>query len=258
MPKKRGKGRKQEEINQKLTQGERNNVDLKLSNTNSQKPIKEKNIILNTIHPFEKAGLTEGKCLSPLQKALTCVMESNGGFADEETILTFLQQNWTLINNNSSHHFVGDPSPRLIHINFSIKKSGLPLFIQHPTKPHCWGCNKLENIQNHGTIIDAERSFENSLETYLKSSNTHSFSEIINEAKKFKNQNGLFQSLDFERRVRAILIVFKNQGKVTVDENNVWKYGPKESEKKEITIKPPKYDQYSVNEIWEKLYKYSA
>ena len=97
--------------------------------------------ILHAKHPFEKSRLIDSKSVTPSQRAITCCFQINGGWATEDTVLTFLQAHWGFIGKINSRLPNNLPDARILHINFAVKKKGIPLFIQHPENPDLWGLN---------------------------------------------------------------------------------------------------------------------
>lgn len=88
------------------------------------------NHILQTKHPFETNGLTDGKPVSIIQKVITYFINKSGGWAHERKIFQFLNENWADITQISKKRFQNKPKPRLLHINLSAKKKGQFLFVK--------------------------------------------------------------------------------------------------------------------------------
>ncbi|OHS98873.1 hypothetical protein TRFO_34825 [Tritrichomonas foetus] len=88
------------------------------------------NQILQTKHPFELNGLTDGKPVSVIQKAITYFINKNKGWATEKKIFQFFIDKWIDILQISKKRFQNSPKLRLLHINLSTKKKGQYLFVR--------------------------------------------------------------------------------------------------------------------------------
>ena len=244
------------------------------SRNNSSKEVD----ILSTLHPFEQLGICG--TLSPVQKAITCAIKIHKGWANEDQILEFLIKNWDFITANTTHRYRQGPDKRMLHINFSITKDKQPLFIPHPTIPGNWGlpkveAEKIETLElEQEKVIEAPKSepildiiplnFEETLLSLLeKSSHGYTIQELSVLMHQYKDLPGLFPSLALDRRIRAVLIVFKNQNKIIYNTNNdMWqvKTNDMEEQIKYQYIVPrskPSKDEsirsLTISELWERI-----
>ncbi|EAY17888.1 hypothetical protein TVAG_011130 [Trichomonas vaginalis G3] len=211
--------------------------------------------IIHAKHPFEKRKFIESRVVTPSQRAITCCIQMNNGWASAADLLQFLQNNWSFIGKLNSKLPNNMPDTRILHINLAVKKKNIPLFIQDPNKPHYWTVNSSTdfaqlqdktkyNIPNQqpGEVSKVEGEVTpdepTSLEEIYKMENKDSFEAHIHEAlksyehgvtleelaeatKKHEGEPGLFQILPHVRRVRAVLIVKKSIGEV-FEKNGVW------------------------------------
>ena len=99
------------------------------------------NQILEARHPFELNHFIESKTLTPSQRAITCCIQMNKGWASEDTLLTFLQTNWGFIGKINTKLPNNMPDTRILHINLAVKKKGIPLFVQNPDDALVWTVN---------------------------------------------------------------------------------------------------------------------
>jgi hypothetical protein len=101
--------------------------------------------IVHAKHPFEKLHFIEGKTLTPSQRAITCCIQLNGGQANEDELLNFLQTNWGFIGKMNMKLPNNMPDTRILHINLAVKKKGIPLFVQKVDDPLTWVLNTNTN-----------------------------------------------------------------------------------------------------------------
>lgn len=216
------------------------------------------NQILQTKHPFETNGFTDGKPISVLQKVITYYINKCGGWAHEKKIFQFINDNWADISQISKKRFQKQPKIRLLHTNLLAKKKGQDLFVKKSPTSFMYRINtgnddipetteeqkreddidilEEEEDMNEDEIkaeyqsneeeydtpdeIDTKASnFESSLLLILQNQNKSMLeSEIIKKATPLATQPGLFQSLNINWRVRACLLHLKSQHEVFADE----------------------------------------
>lgn len=119
------------------------------------------NHILQTKHPFEINGLTDGKPVSVIQKVITYFINKNGGWAHEKKIFQFLNDNWADITQISKKRFQNKPKPRLLHINLSAKKKGQYLFIKKGPNSLMYRINSGEDGEIPEMTEDQSKEDEN-------------------------------------------------------------------------------------------------
>lgn len=110
------------------------------------------NALFYTLHPFEIKNYT--KILSPTQKAITMVIYMHGGYASETQIVDFLNRHWTEITSVSKQNFARKPDSRLLHMNMSIKKEGLSVFVKKPDNPLMIGVNNANANETNEYVSD--------------------------------------------------------------------------------------------------------
>lgn len=211
--------------------------------------------IVHAKHPFEKRKFIESKVVTPSQRAITCCIQMNNGWASEDVLLDFLQRNWGFIGKMNIKLPNNMPDTRILHINLAVKKKNLPLFIQDPVKPLLWTVNTSTDyaqISDKSRIILSRRSQEDDIENesddlskepetleeaYRKeredSFEAHVYQilktypdgvtldELAEATKQFEGEAGLFQILPHIRRVRAVLIAKKSTNEA-FERNGKW------------------------------------
>lgn len=229
--------------------------------------------IMNTKHPFEKLGLSEPIKITPSQKAITCCIQINGGAADEEILLSFIQSNWNFIKKLNSKP-KSMPDARILHINLKQKKKNMPLFIHDETNDK-WMlntvdgnkyknklneanrirniCNRYDestesnsddftdksqkkNIINYNLEMKQKDSFENLILQIVRENKESGISknEIIEKVRGFEYKDGLFKKLPLERRVHGCLLVLCHESKIFKDKR---KDGVYSSEMRYVNLK---------------------
>ena len=108
-------------------------------------------------HPFEENGFISQYTLTPSQKAITCAIRLNGGFATEAFLLQFLQKHWDYIGKMNTKLPNNIPDARILRINLAVKKKGVPLFIRNPENNEEWTLNTSTKIEN---LPKTEESYE--------------------------------------------------------------------------------------------------
>jgi len=226
--------------------------------------------ILNAKHPFELAHMVEAKQMTPSQRAITCCIQMNGGWAREDVLLNFLQEHWGFIGKMNSKLPNNMPDSRVLHINLAVRKKGNNLFVQNPENGELWGLNHVEDLktrnprykgvgrdlrlkrsesQSHDSSghsddesSEAERLstssnspangnraeeprikyFEDRIVDILRDKpNGLLLKDIIELSKPLEGQEGLFNQLPHDRRVRACLITKKELSEV-YHRNEYW------------------------------------
>ncbi|EAX96922.1 hypothetical protein TVAG_087470 [Trichomonas vaginalis G3] len=200
---------------------------------------------MNTLHPFEETGKNSGKKSSPIQKAIIYSIKNNGGKATEEQLLNFVKQKWDIITKYTERGFTMEPNIRVIRLNCAVKKRGRHLFLKVPKLKETWMLNSAprkipqkrinlktkeissgsdpgepiqeaveesEEEQNE-LIVDTvmrKDTFEYCIEKlFTDNVSEYDFNEICKLMEPYKEMNGLFKTLAYERRVRASLVVLK-------------------------------------------------
>lgn len=110
------------------------------------------NALFYTLHPFEIKNYT--KILSPTQKAITMAIYMHGGYASEGEIVDFLNRHWAEITSVSKQNFARKPDSRLLHMNMSIKKEGLYVFVKKPDNPLMIGVNNANANEANEYVSD--------------------------------------------------------------------------------------------------------
>ena len=204
--------------------------------------------ILKTKHPFERNGMTNGKTLSALQKALTYCIRQEGGWATEDHLVDFMLKNWKEITQISHQKFQQDPCLRLLHINTAIRKNGEYLFLRRP--PNLVGINTAggEEIDTESEHAEEEEEqakesepevrrepvqkmvfgknvpFEERVFEIVRASRDGiSFDEIIEQAQEFASVSGWYPHLDARMRVRACLLTYKVEKHLNESTDQVWR-----------------------------------
>lgn len=209
---------------------------------------------LNFVHPLEEYSGSIWKESSPLQVAIMSCISSMGGSASEISILEFIKSKWDIINKYSRRGVLIEPSIRVVRLNCTVKRKGRHLFILNPDKPHEWMLNtkmrknckyqpqSVESSPNISDIIENEEKknknieipnedipiphymFEDHVLEYMKNiGHPVNFSEISDSLKFRSKEPGTFSRLPYERRLRAVLISMKCEGRVYNEPNtNDW------------------------------------
>lgn len=243
--------------------------------------------IVHAKHPFEKRKFIESKVVTPSQRAITCCIQTNGGWASEDVLLEFLQKNWGFIGKMNIKLPNNMPDTRILHINLAVKKKNLPLFVQDPAKPYMWTVNTstdYSQISDKSRIIlsrrsqetdqendgeDSQKEPETLEEAYRKdkadSFEAHVFQtlktyqdgttleQLAEATKQYEGQPGLFQLLTHIRRVRAVLIAKKSTNDV-FEKNGIWSCylnipKPPETVRKESDFLPPCLRSVNITEL---------
>ncbi|EAY05696.1 hypothetical protein TVAG_005400 [Trichomonas vaginalis G3] len=237
---------------------------------------------MNTYHPFEESKKGCGKKSSPLQKAIIFCMKQNNGAATEEQLLEFVRNKWDIIMKYTPRGFSMEPSLRVIRLNLVVRKKARHLFLKDPKNKDLWMLNSNlrkipvkrtlfkssaeeipeENIENlasdsgnysdsepdsmYGSYIMNHDTFERHVEDFMRSIQTSvKIEEIANSLSKYKEKQGLFQCLPFERRIRACLVVLKSEGRVFFDElTNTWS-----NQKPPTKIEKPSENRYLLTDV---------
>ena len=214
-------------------------------------------------HPFEENGFISAYTMTPSQKAITCAIRLNGGHATEEELLQFLHKHWDYIGKMNTKLPNNIPDARILHINLSVKKKGVSLFIKDKEHPDQWILNtstKKDIIVQQEEALEEQRSnkttdhsdfeemtlqeqtypfnreyikrihqmpsgdFENTILKILENSNEPlTETQIIEQLHGQTDLPGLFAQLPIERRLRAVLVVLKQYTKCK-NENGKWVY----------------------------------
>lgn len=199
--------------------------------------------IVNAKHPFEDFGLIESKTLTPSQRAITCCIEINGGWASEDILLTFLQTHWNFIGKMNIKLPNNMPDTRILHINLAVKKKQFPLFVESPNNPLLWTVNRnpeadksvtksspedaeseqtLPQSENENAVEPTEQLFEEILFRFVYDSPEGvSQEKIYQEMKPFARNPGKFSNLSLQHRVKAILLYLKSEHHV-FESNGFW------------------------------------
>lgn len=238
---------------------------------------------MNTMHPFEESGQLLIKKSSPIQKAIIACIKNNGGSASEGAILKYITEKWDIINKYTERGFMSSPSLRVVRLNCGVKKKARRLFLKDPDHENCWILNSAprkipvqRNCDDSDVINDDDIEFETinrkiriDNKEIIMNSGTFEFEvekfvrscckplttdEICNNMKMFCDLDGIFSALPYERRVRAILVVLKNESAIVYDEiNSVW-VSKDYIERKAQTI----FDKYKISRVTlDEFYKLS-
>lgn len=217
----------------------------------NQKIYEGEESFMNVVHPLEQSSSSNWQKSSPLQMAIMdCIMKNNGS-ASEQQILDYIKEKWHIINKYSRRGSLIEPSLRVIRLNCAVKKKGRHLFVSDPKFKDHWMLNtklrKNSRVLNEQRILmekqnennqipekndflisnenesseqsdDDIDSFENIiLEFLIFNQKFFKFDEICDHVKKYEEHPGIFKRLPLERRVKAILISFKLENRVTYD-----------------------------------------
>lgn len=204
--------------------------------------------ILKTKHPFERNGMTNGKTLSALQKALTYCIKQEGGWATESHLVDFMLKNWKEITQISHQKFQQEPGLRLLHINTAIRKNGEYLFLRR--SPNLVGINMIgsDDVTNDSDHADEEEEQIKEDEPILTHEPVHKltfddhvpfeervfeivrasrdgipFDELVEYARDFANVSGWFAHLDVHMRVRACLLTYKVERHLSESPDHIWR-----------------------------------
>lgn len=209
---------------------------------------------LNFIHPLEEYSGSIWKESSSLQVAMMYCINSMGGSASEECILDFIKKKWDIINKYSRRGVLIEPSIRVVRLNCTIKRKGRHLFIENPNKPHEWMLNT--KLRKNSKYQPIQNDHEDSLPEYIEKNENNSekneskndeeleyrpifdenvyeyiheighpveFIKISESMHSHSNDPGNFSRLPFLRRLRAVLMSLKCQGRINYDPlNNLW------------------------------------
>ena len=214
-------------------------------------------------HPFEENGFISAYTMTPSQKAITCAIRLNGGHATEDELLQFLHKHWDYIGKMNSKLPNNLPDARILHINLSVKKKGVPLFIKDKDNPDQWILNtytKKDIFMPKDDILDEQQvpkneehsdvdemtakqltypynreyikrfyqqpngDFENKLLKILEAAKEPmTVSDIAKCFDENEKLRGLFEQLPLERRIRANLVVLKQYNRCKND-GNKWSF----------------------------------
>jgi hypothetical protein len=114
--------------------------------------------ILRTQHPFERNGMTSGKKLSVLQKAMTYYIMKNGPWVSEDALVKFLTDNWDEIMQISPQKFAWGPGLRILRAQTVKRKNGELLFPMNSAKQI--GINTVRNKNAIGADSESEGTEE--------------------------------------------------------------------------------------------------
>ena len=207
---------------------------------------------MNAIHPNEINSKKIVKKSSPMQRAIIDCINKNGGKATEAEILKYITEKWDIINKYSERGVLVEPNIRVVRLNCAVKKKGRHLFIQSPDDPETWMFNICSKRNQKGIIQTGETSSNESstpteiIDSSLKDiSNDEehlsfeeclfkcfsiqsvyvSFDDICMFMRKYEKNDGLFSSLPFERRVKACLLWYKCNYRISSEYKcNQWYY----------------------------------
>ncbi|OHT16817.1 hypothetical protein TRFO_12894 [Tritrichomonas foetus] len=260
------KGKSRSQSSEKLSEEQHDATLVNQTQSSSQSVSEEQAMILQSTHPFEKAGIANSKTLTVTQKAIICCININGGCSSENQILKFLRKHWQFIRKNSSKDYRDTANIRLLHINFRTRKSGLFLFVETEKGSGIWKCNTAPE-----NMISTTMRFEDSLLELLKS-NSEGFTidEIVERSESFINAPGFFKELndidpEGRRRIRAMLAVKLHSKEVFKEETTQkWKmemFRHEVSNKSKNITELPEYlkrfrmAELSSDELWKIIRK---
>lgn len=197
--------------------------------------------IWKKVHPMEGNPLLGVKGLSDIQKAITCCMIELGGTATSDEILAFIRKFWAAIESRSVRPYKSIPDKRIIHVAFSNKRSGVRLFVpidvdgerryglnypdgqsddaQEPHETEEEENAEIEEPQELSIPTGKMRFDERLFQTIASSKNGARAEDLIPVALKYGDDEGPFPHLDGIYRIRAVLILLKNKGRLrrTID-----------------------------------------
>lgn len=183
-------------------------------------------------HPFEITGQTEGKPLTLTQKTISYFIYHSGGSAREEDIVAFLNMHQRLISKDKKHQTTTKPDMRVLHLNMAIKKKGEFLFLPDVNIPGNIIINgtydkppdQIQMPERRKTHSNKANTFDQVLYDQLKKYRDGlMLEEIVLLMKPHEYVQGLFMTLPIRRRVRAQLIVLKNDNRVNFnDQTKAW------------------------------------
>ena len=84
--------------------------------------------VLVTKHPFEISGLVTGKGLTTVQRAMTFIISSHGGYIEEPALAETISRHVEEISAISDKKVPLEPSAKLIHSNIDARFKGKRLF----------------------------------------------------------------------------------------------------------------------------------
>lgn len=187
--------------------------------SDTRKGLDEQNDLMHAQHPLESAGLLNGKMLSVTQRAMICCINRNGGAASEKVILRFLKKHWQFIRKNSAKDYRDTANCRVLRINLNSKKNGHNLFWEPDKGSGIWALTEAG-----ATKTKHEPKFDDEVLKLLKASEDGmTIDEIVAASREFLELDGVFKELlqvdsSGVRRIRALLVVARWQGKVEYNE----------------------------------------
>jgi hypothetical protein len=192
-------------------------------------------LVRDAIHPFEAAGLCRDKPLSIVQKTITYCIQYLGGAASELEILAFFYRHWSQIVAGTDNSKRPVPDKRVLHINFTIQKEQRFLFVRSVHDQQKWCLNTATApIEPRRRIADRVVMFQDRIVSILQSHEEGlSFEELLELTKEFSNDEGSYQNLPHERRLRTCLTIKKVVREIHFNERfDKWMPGPPRPQRK--------------------------
>lgn len=219
--------------------------------------------IMSTVHPFEAAGLCGPKGLSPVQKAITYVMQHRGGYASDDEILVFLRKHWSQIMQKSDRQSRQPPDKRILHINYSIQKEQRFLFVRSPTDPDMFGINTPEApIETSRRINEQAVPFPERVIDLLRSyGDGLTLDEVVQYTQSYADADGMHQGQPLRERALKVLKVKEalqelefdagaNKWRIRVESKRGKSRGAKGAEGPAPGAGGTKITEMTVNELW--------
>ena len=185
----------------------------------TRKMVDEQNDLMHAQHPLETTGLLNGKMLSVTQRAMICCINKNGGSASEKAILRFLKKHWQFIRKNSAKDYRDTANCRVLRINLNSKKNGHNLFWEPDKGSGVWALTQTGETKSTRTP-----KFDDRILTLLREhEDGMTIEELVAESREFMDLDGMFKELlqvdpTGARRIRALLVVARRDGKVVYNE----------------------------------------
>lgn len=159
----------------------------------------DENQVVSARHPLELKY--SNISLNSLQRAMVFCMNFCGGAASDDELEAFCSVYWRAIEQKSERRseYSGAPTKRIFKIIFSIKKNGLPLFVESS-----------EDKSKHQVYVPHKQFQDIILDLLRDKEDGYTLSELT-ELMKDGDYDGFFKDLPCSRRVRAQLLVYRRQ-----------------------------------------------
>jgi hypothetical protein len=184
--------------------------------------------ILESRHPFENCNFITSKFLSAPHRAIMFFLRQSRGGATEYQILDFLTQNWRDITEITPHTTIPTPTINFVRFCICVQRAGYFIFTRKEGGLiSVYGDDPNDPMPQPVTITEPKPVLQSGptqipFEEYMWSlfkSHPHGLTEaqLLEMLVNVQHAPGQFSYLEYDRRIKACLLVIKAENKVTVN-----------------------------------------